>query len=174
MMYIGYQLECILRWCAHWYSYRTCGGGVFKFYIYWMHHHYYTMMTSSNGNVFHITGHLCQEFTGHWWIPAQMPVTGSFDVFFDLHINKRLSKQWWGWWFEMPSRPLWRHCNVLCMNHWWQWNLECWIHLSNIKVTILSGAYFKLKICPTFHLENLKPMSLLHTLIMFLGDSYAM
>ena len=26
-------------------------------------------------------------------------------------INKRLSKQWWGWWFETPSRPLWRYCN---------------------------------------------------------------
>ena len=46
--------------------------------------------------------------------PAQRPVTRSFDVFFDLHPNKRLSKQWWwGWWFEMPSSPLWRHRNVL-------------------------------------------------------------
>ena len=27
-------------------------------------------------------------------------------------LNKRLSKQLWGWWFETPSRPLWRHCNV--------------------------------------------------------------
>ena len=44
--------------------------------------------------------------------PAQRPVTRSFDVFFDLHLNKRLSKQWWGWWFETPSCPLWRHCNV--------------------------------------------------------------
>ena len=44
--------------------------------------------------------------------PAQRPVTQSFDVFFDLRLNKRLSKQWWGWWFEMPSHPLWRQCNV--------------------------------------------------------------
>ena len=44
--------------------------------------------------------------------PAQRPVTRSFDVFFDLHHpNKRLSKQWWGWWFETPSCPLWRHRN---------------------------------------------------------------
>ena len=42
---------------------------------------------------------------------AQRPVTRSFDVFFDLRLNKRLSKQWQGWWFEMPSRPLWHHCN---------------------------------------------------------------
>ena len=26
------------------------------------------MMTSSNGNIFRITGHLCGEFTGHRWI----------------------------------------------------------------------------------------------------------
>ena len=32
--------------------------------------------------------------------PAQMPVTRSFEVFFDLRLNKRLSKQSWGWWFE--------------------------------------------------------------------------
>ena len=43
--------------------------------------------------------------------PAQRPVTQSFDVFFDLHLNKRLSEQRWGWWFETPSRPLWRHYN---------------------------------------------------------------
>ena len=43
--------------------------------------------------------------------PAQRPVTRGFDVFFDLRLNKPLSKQWWGWWFETLSRPLWRHCN---------------------------------------------------------------
>ena len=42
---------------------------------------------------------------------TQRPVTLSFDVFFDLHLNKRLSKQHWGWWFETPSRTSWRHCN---------------------------------------------------------------
>ena len=40
-----------------------------------------------------------------------LPVTRSFDVFFDLRPNKRLSNQWWGWWFETLSSPLWRHCN---------------------------------------------------------------
>ena len=41
---------------------------------------YLSMMTSSNGNIFRVTGHL--------W-----PVTRSFDVFFNLRLNKRLSKQ---------------------------------------------------------------------------------
>ena len=43
--------------------------------------------------------------------PAKRPVTRSFDAFFALRLNIRLSKQWWGWWFETPSRPLLRHCN---------------------------------------------------------------
>ena len=38
-------------------------------------------------------------------------MTRSFDVFFDLHLNKRLSKQSWCWWFETLSRLIWRHCN---------------------------------------------------------------
>ena len=42
--------------------------------------------------------------------PAQRPVTRSFDIFFDLRLNKRLSKQSWGWWFKTWSRPWWRHC----------------------------------------------------------------
>ena len=41
----------------------------------------------------------------------ERPVTQSFGVFFDLCLNKRLSKQSWGWWFETPSRSLWCHCN---------------------------------------------------------------
>ena len=38
--------------------------------------------------------------------PEQRPVTRSFGAFFDLRLNKRLSKQWWDWWFETPSCPL--------------------------------------------------------------------
>ena len=51
------------------------------------------MMTSSNGDIFRVTGHLCGEF--------------------DLRLNKRFSKQPWGWWFETPLRQLWRHHNGL-------------------------------------------------------------
>ena len=39
--------------------------------------------------------------------------TGSFDVFFDLRWNEWFRKQPWGWWFEMPLHPLWRHSNVV-------------------------------------------------------------
>ena len=77
------------------------------------------MMTSSNGNIFRVTGHLCGEFTGPGEFPWQRPVTRSFNVFLDLCPNKRLSKQSWGWWFETPLSPLWRHCNVYmnCHSH---------------------------------------------------------
>ena len=50
------------------------------------------------------------SFTGGF--PSKRPVTLSFEVFFYLRLNKRLSKQYKRWWFEMPWRSLWRHCNV--------------------------------------------------------------
>ena len=50
------------------------------------------------------------QVTGEF--PAQRLVTRSFGIFIDLRLIKRLSKQSWGWWFETPSRPLWRHSNV--------------------------------------------------------------
>ena len=49
------------------------------------------MMTSSNGNIFRITGPLCREFPGHRWIPlTKASDTGL--VFFRLCLKKRLSK----------------------------------------------------------------------------------
>ena len=76
------------------------------------------MMTSSNGNIFRVTGPLCGEFTGPGEFPTQRPVTRSFDVFFDLRLNKRSRKQPWGWWFETLSSSLWRHCKCRCKTAW--------------------------------------------------------
>ena len=61
------------------------------------------MMTSWNGNIFLVTGPLCGEFTGTGEFPAQRPVTWSFDVSFDLRLNRRFSKLPWGCWFETLS-----------------------------------------------------------------------
>ena len=47
------------------------------------------MMTSSNGNIFQVTSPLCGEFTSDRWIPLQRRVMRSFNVFFDLRLNKR-------------------------------------------------------------------------------------
>ena len=59
-------------------------------------------MTSSNGNIFRVTGPLCGEFTGPGEFPAQRPVTRSFDVVFDLRwIN--------GWVNNREAGDLRRH-----------------------------------------------------------------
>ena len=42
---------------------------------------------------------------------SQRPVARGFDVFFNLCLYKPLNKQSRRWWFETPSRSLWRHCN---------------------------------------------------------------
>ena len=74
--------------------------------------------------------------------PTQRPVTLSFDVFFDLHLNKRLSKQSWGWCFEMPSCPLWCHLNgqsltlhLIYMSIYMRPILEC------LNITITTSFY---------------------------------
>ena len=77
------KLNCIqLKGHWHW-SYDCCG-------IWWRHHmeFFFALLAVCAGNS-PVSGEL----------PAQRPVTRSFDVFFDLRLNKRLSKQSWGWWF---------------------------------------------------------------------------
>ena len=59
--------------------------------------------------------------------PTQRPVTRSFDVFFDLRLYIRLSKQSWGWWFETLSRSLWRHCNE-------KYHVVMHLHLHNFPI----------------------------------------
>ena len=47
------------------------------------------MMTSSNGNIFRVTGPLCGEITGHRWIPLTNASDVGFDVLFYVRLNKR-------------------------------------------------------------------------------------
>ena len=68
-------------------------------------------MTSSNRSIFRVTSPLCGEFTGHRWIPLTKASDRSFDVSFNLRLNKHLSKQSRSWWFETPPCSLWRHRN---------------------------------------------------------------
>ena len=68
--------------------------------------------------------HQMETFSCYWPFVRGIhrPVTRSFDVSFDLRLNKRLSKPSWGWWFETPKRSLWRHSNALpCLMSgcWW-------------------------------------------------------
>ena len=71
-------------------------------------------MTSLNGNIFRVTGHLCGEFIGHRWIPRTRASDTELSCFFICAFNKR---------FEAPLRPLWRHCkgticNGKCQEKW--------------------------------------------------------
>ena len=62
---------------------------------------------------------LCGEFTGHRWIPLTKASDAElWCFFFGLCLNKQLSKQSRGCWFETPSRPSGRHCNdILRTSH---------------------------------------------------------
>ena len=63
-------------------------------------------MTSSNGNIFRVTGHLCGEFTVNRWIPHTKASDAELWCFL-----WSAPKHWRRWWVETLSRSLWRHCN---------------------------------------------------------------
>ena len=99
-------------------------------------------MTSSNANIFCVTGTLCGEFTGHRWIPITKASDAEFWCFlwFAPEQQKRLSKQSRRWGFETPSCSLWRHsfeiwahnitlyCNLL---YWCDENIHMCISILN-------------------------------------------
>ena len=78
------------------------------------------MMTSSNGNIFRVTGHLCGEFTGPGDFPAHASDAG-FWCFLWSVPEKWPSKQSLGRWFETRSRSLWRHRNESAK----EWDTPC-------------------------------------------------
>ena len=71
----------------------------------------------------------------HRW-PVNSPHKGQWRGALTFSLNKRLSKQWWGWWFETPSLPWWRQFNAeFCITFyrprmdsgficWWQTYME--------------------------------------------------
>ena len=74
------------------------------------------------------------QVTGEF--PAERPVTRSFDCFFDLRLNKRLSKQSRSWWFETQSRPLWRHSDDVIRYHLLIWFVLAFWSFQNYSGTI--------------------------------------
>ena len=102
-LFLQAQKSTIQHWFRQW-----LGTEHRSFDLNQWHH----MMTSLNGDIFHVTGPLCGEFSGHQWIPLTRPVTWSFDISFDLCLYKLPSKQSRRLWFYKPSCSLWRrHCN---------------------------------------------------------------
>ena len=57
-------------------------------------------------------------------------------------INKRLSKQWWGWWFESTLCPLWCHYNATIYHHW----IRLWLSAYPVTYHYLNQCYFSLRI----------------------------
>ena len=95
----------------------TGSGIVFiHMYVIWDFYHISLrkMMTSSDGNIPALLA-IC---AGIHRPPVNSPHKGQWRgalmFSFNLCLNKRLSKQSRGWWFEAPSCPLWRHCNEIC------------------------------------------------------------
>ena len=105
-------IECLQRMCCGWIPHRISDIGIIPAHtildesccitLWWRHQMeaFSALLAICAGN---------SPVPGEF--PAQRPVTRSFDVYFDLHLNKRLNEQSWGWWFETLSCPLWRHCN---------------------------------------------------------------
>ena len=74
------------------------------------HHTDQIRMTSSNGNIFGVTGPLWGGSTDHRCIPLTNASDAELWCF--ISLNKRLSKQLRGRWFEIPQRSLWHHYNI--------------------------------------------------------------
>ena len=96
--------------------------------------------------------------------PSQRPVTRNFDVFFDLCLNKRLSKQSWGWWFDTPSRSLWRHCNGFCWIGTSQYHSVWCYDQTQIILKHWKGRWWHFVIMPLFPQIVDFPMSFKHPL----------
>ena len=111
----------------------------FRNYMYWDKKQ--CLVMSPNWNIFPRYWNFVR---GSHRSPVNSPHKGQwrgalmFSLIFAL--NKRLSKQPWGWWFETPSCSLWRHCNckyIGCnpsgddgLTHWGRVTHRCVIKLS--------------------------------------------
>ena len=78
------KFKIIIRWWISWYSERSYPEVSLRHIELILG---VCMMTSSNGNIFCVTGHLCGEFTGDRWIPRTKASDAIFDVYFDLRLS---------------------------------------------------------------------------------------
>ena len=58
-----------------------------------------------------LIGPLSGECTGHRWIPLTRACDAALWCF--LWFAPEHTVEWFGWWFETPSCPLWSHCNEM-------------------------------------------------------------
>ena len=87
-------------------------------------HHY--LMTSSNGNISALLAICAGNSPVPGEFPAQRPVTRSFDVFSDLRLNGRLSKQSWA--YDLKRHHVHHDVTVMiCTNIYRQSGDQDWI-----------------------------------------------
>ena len=106
-VHCGIVAWCIVRFVRCVYI-RACKGLVWWcLYVQWL-----SMMTSSDGNIFHVTGYLCGEFTDD--SPVNSPYKGQLRgalmiilicAWIYSWVNNRDAGD------LTPSRSLWSHCN---------------------------------------------------------------
>ena len=102
--------------CRHIKTYPQCYrrmvlNEIDQYFFKLIRHIYFCVKTSSNGDIFRVTGPLCGEFTGYRWIPLTKVSNAELLCFlWSAHGQiKWLSKQLRRRWFETPSRSLWHH-----------------------------------------------------------------
>ena len=71
------------------------------------------VMTSSNGNIFRVTGPLWGESTGHQWIPLIKVSDAELSSFLWSEPQQTVEQTMETRWFDTPWRSLWRHCNIV-------------------------------------------------------------
>ena len=109
--------------------------------------------------------------SGIHWLPKR-PMTRSFDVFFDQHLNERLSKQSTRRSFEALSCLLWRHCNVHRVVLWFVRRHNCnylWIHIFihyprfaynfPLKMLLWNTFFYTKYFIPTYSTDVVPPLS---------------
>ena len=100
---LGLKLNCVSK-RGHWGSFLFISYPIF--------------MTSSNGNIFHVTGPLRGEFTGHRWIArTKASDTELWRFLWSVSGQTVEYKQERRRWFETLSRSLWRHTNDIGVQH---------------------------------------------------------
>ena len=106
------------------------------------------IMMSSSGNIYRVTGPIMGEIRSPVDSPHKGSLTRSFDVLFDLCLNKRLNKQSRRRWIETPSRSLLRHCSeaqtvspiiVLQMKHHLIRDIVCRVCILSCPLTLKLG-----------------------------------
>ena len=103
-------------------------------------------MTSSNGNIFRVTGLSCGEFTGHRWVPCTKASDAELWFFF-LAATKQLYK----WYF--PSVRL-SVCPSVCPSHLFDyvpiigssWNFQELLPMTNVRSAKGQGQRSKVKV----------------------------